>query len=180
VSVKLTLFSFMPKLDGTHIVERLKKRIAELEAGEEVAAKDIRALLTDDQQMALNNAWAAQEKLRLEKRARTDDEKKAFGWKTKREVRLEIFRQALTDAEGNELDAWKQRLRGADVRQARIYFDALNNAEAAGKDKQAAQSFANNELTRAALKRMDGQLVHTKNERDKEIFEMEKKLLTGD
>jgi len=180
VSNKLTLFSFMPKLDGTHIVERLKKRIAELEAGEEVAAKDIRALLTDEQQAALNNAWTEQEKLRFEKRARTDVEKKAFGWKTKRGVRLEIFRQALTDAEGNELAAWKTRLKNAEVRQARIYFDALNAAEATGKDKQAAQNFANNELTRAGLKRMDGQLVRAKNERDKEIFEIEKKLLTGD
>jgi hypothetical protein len=145
----------MPKLDGTHMVERLAKRIAELEAGEEVAAKDIRALLTDEQQDALNTAWAVQEQLRLAKKARTDEDKKALGWKTKREVRLEIFKKALNDAKNGELDAWKEKLKQANVRQARIYFDALNEAEKAGKDKVAAQTFANNELTRAGLKRMD-------------------------
>ncbi len=157
----------MPKLDGTHMVERLAKRIAELEAGEEVAAKDIRALLTNEQRQNLDNAWAAQEQLRLAKKARTDDEKKGLGWKTKREVRLEIFRQALIDAEGNVVDAWKSKLRSADVRQARIYFDALNEAEKAGKDKQAAQTFANNELTRAGLKRMDDLMAAAAGKRDR-------------
>ena len=32
----------MPKLDATHIAERLRIRLAELEAGKEVAAKDTR------------------------------------------------------------------------------------------------------------------------------------------
>lgn len=157
----------MPKLDGTHMVERLAKRIAELEAGEEVAAKDIRALLTDEQQQNLNNAWAAQEQLRLAKKARTDDEKKALGWKTKREVRLEIFREALSDAKSCELDAWRMKLKKADVRQSIIYFDALNEAEKAGKDKQAAQTFANNELTRARLKRMDDLMAAAAGKRDR-------------
>jgi hypothetical protein len=145
----------MPKLDGTHLVERLIKRIAELEAGNEVAAKDIRALLNDGQQKDLANAWGLQEKLRLKTRARTEEEKAALGWKTKREVRIEIYKQALKDAMRGELDAWKKKLRDAEIRQGRIYFDALNEAEKAGKDKQAAKNFANNELTRAGLRRMD-------------------------
>jgi hypothetical protein len=157
----------MPKLDGTHIVERLMKRIAELEAGKEVAAKDIRALLNDEQQNALETAWAAQGQLRLATKARTDEDKKALGWKTKREVRLEIFRKALDDAKHGQVDAWKNKLRDAEIRQARIYFDALNEAEKAGKNKQAAQMFANNELTRAGLKRMDDLMADRAGKRDR-------------
>jgi molecular chaperone GrpE (heat shock protein) len=157
----------MPKLDGTHIVERLIKRIAELEAGEEVAAKDIRALLNAEQQKALDNAWGLQEKLRLETRARTDAEKAAVGWKSKREVRIEILRQALSDAKTGEVDAWKKKMRDAEIRQARIYFDSLNAAEKAGKDKQAAQNFANNELTRAGLRRMDDLMAAAAGKRDR-------------
>ena len=41
VSQKTHAF-FMPKLNRTHIAERLRKRLAELEVGEEVALKDIR------------------------------------------------------------------------------------------------------------------------------------------
>lgn len=38
----------MPKLDGTHILERLTKRIERrLEAGDEIADKEIRSLLND-------------------------------------------------------------------------------------------------------------------------------------
>jgi hypothetical protein len=157
----------MPKLDGTHIVERLMKRIAELEVGEEVAAKDIRALLNDEQKLLLESAWAAQEKLRLETKARTDEEKKALGWKTKREVRLEIFRQALDEAKNGQVDAWKKKIRDAEIRQARIYFDAWSAAEKAGKDKQASQNFANNELTRAGLKRMDDLIAAKAGKQDR-------------
>ena len=155
----------MPKLDGTHMVERLTKRIAELEAGKEVAAKDIRALLTNAQIEELNNAWTVQEKLRLGKKARTEEEKEMLGWKTKREVRLEIFRKALNDAKSGEVAAWKMKLRDANIRQLRIYFDALNEAEKAGKDKREAQIFANNELTRAGLKRMDEMVAAIENKR---------------
>jgi HD superfamily phosphohydrolase len=157
----------MPKLDGTHLVERLMKRIAELEAGEEVAAKDIRVLLNAEQQKALDQAWGMQEKLRLETKARTDVEKAALGWKSKRDVRIEIFKQALSDAKSGELAAWKKKMRDANIRQARIYFDALNAAEKAGKDKQAAENFANNELTRAGLRRMDDLMAAAAGKRDR-------------
>lgn len=35
----------MPKLDETHIAERLRGRLEELRNGKEVAARDLRALL---------------------------------------------------------------------------------------------------------------------------------------
>ena len=61
----------MPKLDGTHILGRLIERLEKLEAGEEIAAKEIRSLLTAEQQQELDDAWKAQQELRKGKRART-------------------------------------------------------------------------------------------------------------
>ena len=84
----------MPKLDGTHIAERLKERIAKLRNGEEVAARDLRALLTDEQTAALDVAKKAQQELKKIKRARTKEEEKAFGWKSIREIhKLSIHRR---------------------------------------------------------------------------------------
>jgi hypothetical protein len=54
----------MPKLNNIQIAERLRKRIAELESGKEIAAKDVRALLTDEQMARLDAAWQEQELLR--------------------------------------------------------------------------------------------------------------------
>ena len=78
----------MPKLDGTHIAERLKERIAKLKNGEEVAARDLRALLTDEQTAALDAAKKAQQELKKAKRARTKEEEKALGWKSIREIHI--------------------------------------------------------------------------------------------
>ena len=163
----------MPKLNGTHMVERLRKRLAELEAGEEVVAKDIRILLNDEQNAALDAAWTEQEKLRAGKRARTLGQRQALGIKSKRELRIAAFKSALEQAEDNEIGAWEAKLRAAEVRQARIYFDALIAAKASGKNEQAAENWANNELTRADLRRLDGQDVRYLSKRDKEVNEME-------
>ena len=155
------------------MAERLRKRLAELEAGEEVVAKDIRILLNDEQNAALDAAWTEQEKLRAGKRARTLAQRQALGIKSKRELRIAAFKSALEQAEDNEIGAWEAKLRAAEVRQARVYFDALNAAKASGKDKWAAENWANNELTRAGLRRMDGQDVRYLSKRDKEVNEME-------
>jgi hypothetical protein len=163
----------MPKLNIDVLIQRLQGRIAELEAGAEVAVKHIRALLTDEQQQALDNALAEQVELKKAKRARTEEEKKALGWKTIREVRLQVLKAALAEANAGLLADYKRRMKAAEVRQARIYFDALNKAEKDGKDIQAAKTWANNELTRAGLRRMDGMAVEHQNARDREVAEME-------
>jgi hypothetical protein len=163
----------MPKLDGTHIAERLKERIAKLKNGEEVAARDLRALLTDEQTAALEVAKKAQQELKKIKRARTKEEEKALGWKSIREIHIEALEAALKDAEDDELNAWEKRLRDAEIRQARIYFDTLDKEMTAGKELQTAKNKANNDLTRAGLRRMDGQIVGHLSKRDKEISELE-------
>ncbi len=167
----------MPKLDGTHIAERLKERIAKLKNGEEVAARDLRALLTDEQTAALEVAKKAQQELKKNKRARTKEEEKALGWKSIREIHIEALEAALKDAEDDELNAWEKRLRDAEIRQARIYFDTLDKEMTAGKELQTAKNKANNDLTRAGLRRMDGQIVEHLSKRDKEISELESALI---
>ena len=167
----------MPKLNTEQLIERIEGRIAELETGAEIAAKHIRALLTDTQQQALDDALAAQVLLKKAKRARTEEEKTALGWKTIRKVRLDAMNSALTEARAGVHADVERRLEMADVRQAHIYFEALNKAQKEGKDLQAAKTWANNELTRAGLRRMDGQRVEPLSVRDKEVFEMEATLL---
>lgn len=167
----------MPKLDGTHITERLKERIAKLKNGEEVAARDLRALLTEEQTAALDAAKKAQQELKKAKRARTKEEEKALGWKSIREIHIEALEAALKEAEDDELDAWEKRLRDAEIRQARIYFETLDKEMTAGKDLQTAKNKANNDLTRAGLRRLDGQIVGHLNKRDKEISELEAALI---
>ncbi|MDN5250977.1 hypothetical protein QWJ17_05730 [Betaproteobacteria bacterium LSUCC0117] len=84
----------MPKLNTEQLMERLERRIHQLELGEEIAAKDIKALLNVEQQQQLVDALAVQVKLKKTKRARTDAEKQALGWKSIREVRLDVLRSA--------------------------------------------------------------------------------------
>lgn len=167
----------MPTLTQDQIISRLQGRIAQLEAGDEIAKKDIYALLTDAQQQALEDALAAQVELKKQKRARTEEEKQALGWKTIREVRLDIMRSALDEAQAGILGDYEQLQRKAELRQMRIYMDAINAMLAKGKDMKSAKIWANNELTRAGLPRLDRQMVMRKDKRDAEIAAEEAAIL---
>lgn len=169
----------MPKLDGTQIAERLKGRLEELQQGKEVAARDLRALLTTEQAVAMDAAWAEQQELRKQKRARTKEEEAALGWKTKRDIHIAALESALREAQDAELAAWEKRLHDAKVRQGRVFFDELSKQRDAGVDMQTAKTRANNALTRAGLRRLDGELIGTQglNKRDKEIRAMEDAIL---
>jgi hypothetical protein len=161
----------MPKVKDVYLSERIRKRIAELEAGEEVPAKDIRAVLTDEQLADIDAAWAKQQVLRKGKRARTEQEQLALGWRTKREIRLLVLRKALKVADAGVLRALKDEQSKAEIRQARIYFEAVGKKLDEGYEPEKARMFANNELTRAGLNRMDGVQVHRLSRRDKELRE---------
>ena len=54
----------MPKLDETHMPERLANRLNDLKSGKEVSARDIKALLDDEQVNAMHTAWSEQQALR--------------------------------------------------------------------------------------------------------------------
>lgn len=165
----------MPKLDGTQIADRLQGRLEEMRRGQEVAARDLRALLTAEQQAAMDAAWAEQQELRKKKRARTKEEEIALGWKSKRDIHIDALIAALREAHENELAAWEKRLLDAEVRQGRVFFDELSEQLDAGVDMQTAKTRANNALTRAGLRRLDGQQIGMQGltERDREIRSME-------
>ena len=157
-------------------MERLERRVHQLELGEEIAAKDIKALLSAEQQQQLVDALAAQVELKKNKRPRSDAEKQVLGWKSIREVRLDVLRSALNAANDDLLSDYQRRLREKEVRQAKIYLREYSDARKADKSVFAAQGAANNALTRAALPRIDGQDVRSVSKRDSEVFEMEEEL----
>ena len=166
----------MPKLNTEQLMERIQKRIHQLEFGEEIAAKDLKALLSAEQQQQLVDALAAQVELKKNKRARTDAEKQALGWKSIREVRLDLLRSALNDANDGLLADYERRLNEKEVRQANIYLGEYLEARKADKSVFAAQGAANNALTRAALPRIDGRDANSMSKRDREVFAVEAQL----
>ena len=87
----------MPKLDETHILSRLNERLEQLVKGEEVARRELKSLLTQQQSAVWDAAWERQQELRKKKQARTKEEEAALGWKSEREVTIEVVKAALDD-----------------------------------------------------------------------------------
>jgi hypothetical protein len=166
----------MPKLNNLQLAERIRQRIAQLEADEEIAAKDVRALLTDAQHEQLEAAWQHQQQLRKGKRATTEAQHKALGWKSKRELRVEAFKQALAELDKDELQTVKELQLKSEARRSRIYLDTYFAERDKAASKQQAEDRANNALTRAALARLDRTAVDRVSPRDKEVREMEQRL----
>jgi hypothetical protein len=166
----------MPILNKVQISERLRKRLDDLRNGKEVAARDLRALLTDEQAAAMDAAWLEQQALRKLKRARTKEEEQALGWLNKRDIQIKILEHVLSQADEAMLETIEEVQRKVEVRQARIYLDSYKKTRAAGKTETEAQSIANNDLTRAGLRRVDRQKVGRTNQRDREIWEIENQL----
>jgi len=166
----------MPKLNKVQIADRLREKLDDLRNGKEVAARDLRTMLTDEQIAMLDTAWAQQQALRKLKRARTKEEEQALGWRSKREIQIEVLEQVVNQADEQVLEALMELQYKAEVRQARIYLDGYSKARAAGKTELEAQSIANNDLTRAGLPRVDGQVVRYTNRRDREVWALENQL----
>jgi hypothetical protein len=165
---------YMPKLSDLHIFEKLQKRLAELKANKEVAPRELRALLNEEQIKALDDAWTYQQQLRKTVKARTKQQQIDAGFKSKRDIHIEIYEQAIKDLDA--VDLIEDELRNAEIRQARIYMDSISKALKDGKTPTQAKSIANNDLTRAGLARIDGAKQSYRNKRDKEVFELEEQL----
>ena len=164
----------MPKLNATHIPERLREAIEQLERGEEVEAKKNKTLLNTHQQKALDDAWNKQQALRKKhKPPKTEEEKQKLDWKDKREVRIEIFKQALQEANSNAVDDIKGLQRQREAKANRIYMDAWSDAVGKGKGRAQAISAGNIALVKAGF----GRPVAVVNERDKEIRKLEQQIL---
>ena len=161
----------MPKLNITHLPERLMNRIEQLERGDALEARDINALLNDEQQQTLKAAWAAQQTLRKQHTTpKTATEKQQLGWKTIREVRLDIYRQALKDTQDGMLNGINELQRQSEFKAARTFMNAFSKA---GKEDKNALSAGNIALTRAGFNKAS-YCYSTK--RDKEVNEMEEAL----
>ena len=163
----------MPKLNITHLVGRIQERIEQLERGDALEARDINALLTKEQQQELKDAWTKQQALRkIHKPPKTNEEAQKIGWKTIREVRLEIYKRALADISDNLVDIYEKELADTEVKAARVFLDAYFNAKE-GTSKWSAGNIA---LRRNGFNRIDGQSYSYSNKRDREVNEMEDSL----
>ena len=120
----------MPKLNVTHLVGRIQERIEQLERGDALEARDINALLTKEQQQKLKDAWTVQQALRkIHKPPKSNEEAQKIGWKTIREVRLEIYKQALQEAQDGVDDGIEKLLHQSEVKASRIFLDAYFSAK---------------------------------------------------
>ena len=165
----------MPKLNNTHLPERIQEHIAKMERGEEVEAKKDKTLLNEQQQKELKEALAQQQQLKkTHKRPKTQEEKDAIGWKEIREVRLEIYRQALEVLNANVVDDIRELQRQREAKAARVFMDAWSEAIDEGKRGASAESAGNIALTRAGFT-PKGSVGLTK--RDREIKASEEAVL---
>lgn len=144
---------YMPKLDATHLPERINARLSDLKAGHEVSVRDIKVLLNEDQIAAMEAAWSKQQELRKVKRARSKEEEMALGWKSKREIYIETYENALRESNANLLNASKKKMKDAEVRFAKIYLDAFFAAKKDSMEYWQADAAGNNALARAGFKR---------------------------
>ena len=166
----------MPKLNDIQITDRLHNKLKDLRNGNEVAARDLRALLTREQVATMDAAWEVQQALRKKKRARTKSEEQALGWQSKREIQIEAIEQVLNRADEKMLETLRDLQRKAEIRQARVFLGSYSKARAAGNSEAQARTVANNDLTRANLRRVDCKSVEHINERDRVLWEMENRL----
>ena len=161
----------MPKLNPTHLPERLKEAIKELEAGIEVEAKKNKTLLNAQQQKELDDAWTKQQALRKQhKPPKTEAEKKKIGWKDKREVRIDIYKKALAELDEDIFDIHLKQLEREQAKATKAYLKGYFGATD-GQDKDSAGKIA---VQRA------GFMVSTTrgmSKRDLEVRRIEEELL---
>jgi hypothetical protein len=161
----------MPKMNDTHLPERLKEAIKQLEAGVEVEAKKNKTLLNTKQQKELDDAWTKQQALRKQhKPPKTVMEKKKLGWKDKREVRIDIYKQALADLEENIFDIHLKQLEREQAKATKAYLKGYFGATD-GQNKDSAGKIA---VQRAGFR---VSITRGMSKRDLEVRRIEEELL---
>lgn len=165
----------MPKINNTHIVERIAEHIERMERGLEVEAKKDKTLLSEIQQHALKNALEHQRLLKKSnKRPKTQAEKDAMGWKEIRDVRLEFYKQTLEELKTNAVDDILELQQKREAKGNRVFMDAWSKASADGKERYSAISAGNIALTRAGFTPQHSVGL---TKRDRELRDMEDALL---
>jgi len=163
----------LPKLNVLHRLERLNKRIEDLENNKAIEAREINSLLTDEQKELLKKLWAEQQNLRKQSAPKTDKEKKQLGWKTKKEVRIDVLKQALSKIIANLDEELGALIQKKEAKAAKVYLDAYFEAKNDGKN---AWAIGNAALQRAGFSGINGRSSRGMSRRDKEVFQMEDKL----
>lgn len=153
----------MPKINNIHKHDRLRERIEQLERGEEVAIKDINALLTKEQQEQLKDTWANQKHLRDTKAIKESE------WKSIREVRLDYLKQVLAERDATVVDEFDELARQKELQAAKVFMDAFSEAQKKGQNAIAKGN--------AALQRNGFRPLHSVRTgitgRDREVQKME-------
>lgn len=165
----------MPKLDETHLSTRILRQLERLKANGRLIVRDVSAVLSPQQFAAVQSKWNEQKALHRGKRPRSEDERRVLGIKDKREIYIDALEEALREANDNALEFLKKAQAEATRRQVEIYLNAVKDAKDRGKSSQVAQNFANNELTRASLGRLDRSPACL-NQRDREVSELENQI----
>lgn len=150
--------------------QRIKEHIEQMERGEEVEAKKDKTLLDDKWQQTLKDALEAQKALKkTHKRPKTEEEKQAIGWKEIREVRIEIYKQALAELDEDIYDIHLKQLAREQAKATKAYLDGYFGAKQ-GQDKDSAGRIA---VKRAGFFGSGGGAI---SKRDKEVWDMEERL----
>lgn len=170
----------MPKLNTIKVEHRLDDYISRMSADEAVALRDIKAILKLVGQQYVD--WIDEEKerqreLKRTRRARTDDQAKEFGYKSIHEILTEALNRARRKLQDDLLENLEGEVRAKELRQAKTFLDAFFSARHTGKEWHSALAWANNELTRSGLPRVDGQVVSARSSRDKQVWAIEQELM---
>ena len=128
--------------------------------------------MNGEQLIALDATWDEQKLLHRGKRPKDENERTELGMKDKREIYIDALSKALIEASANGLNFLKKSQVEATRRQIEIYTNAVIEAGEEGKDNQTARNYANNELTRAGLNRLD-RARSGLNKGDREVNEFE-------
>ena len=161
----------MPKLNHFQTKARLEARLAELESGVEIEARDIKVLLTDEQNEMLDRLWDEQQLIRKTHKTKSKAEADGLVWKTKKEIRIDVYKQAIAEAINSALDEILKEQHASEVRASNIFINAYGEALDKDKDGMVAGNIA---LVRNGFKRIDNETRRLGlNERDKEILAME-------
>jgi hypothetical protein len=110
--------------------------------------------------------------------AEIDTSKRTDKRAARRLVLIAHTQAAHATADAGIVAAFERKVLKAEVRQARIYFDALNEAEKKGipNERNQWQNFANRKLLQAGLNRLDDHMSRAPTSRDREAWAMEDEL----
>lgn len=156
----------MPKINNVHRLDRLKERLAQIERDEDVDIRDINNLLEKEQEQRLKDLWTDEQAKRKNKLYKKEE------WKTKRDFRITVLKDAISQIDNNLLGELEQLQHQAEVKAARVFMDAYTEAKENNKN---ALSKANIALQRAGFRPIDRR-VNSISQRDREIREVEELL----